>query len=241
MVIFIIVDDVMLEYPQSVRKNSLEDSKFEEQIREEKLAVARQFVDRLSKKDILFAGVSGSVSYRPKAEDDIDIFLIARTNRLWSGLLKAFITRRLFGNKDICISLAFDGRFAANYFKEKISGLPLKDSVNVVSIFGQNYYEDLISSSPRIRDVYYFHRKDNAVGTYSHKARDARLGIIEESCFFILSCWLELKSLYTNHKIRREGSSDDQFKTILGLHHFYLESERYRKMNRLMKEEGTDE
>ena len=231
----------MLGYPPSVRQNSLEDFSFEDPVREEKLAIARQFVSRLSKKDILFAGVSGSVSYRPKAEDDIDIFIIAKTNRLWSGLLKAFITRRLFGNKDICISLAFDDRFAANYFKEKISGLPLKDSVNVISIFGRDYYEDLISASPRIRDVYSLPRKNITEERYPHKIRNARLGIIEESCFFFLSCWLELKSMYTNRKIRREGLPDDQFETILGLHHFYLESERYRKMNRLMKDEGTNE
>ncbi|MCW6168965.1 MAG: hypothetical protein LVQ96_03990 [Thermoplasmatales archaeon] len=231
----------MLEYPPSLGRNSVEDFSFEEAIKEEKLAIARRFVNRLSKKDILFAGVSGSVSYKPKAEDDIDIFLITRTNRLWSGLLKAFITRRLFRNKDICISLAFDDRFVVSYFKEKISGLPLKDSVNVVSIFGQEYYEDLISNSPRIRDVYSLPRKNLTGERYSNKTRNARLGIIEEGCFFVLSCWLELKSMYTNSKIRREGPPDDQFETILGLHHFYLESERYRKMNRLMKEEGINE
>ncbi len=204
-------------------------------IRGAKLTEARRFIDRLPKRNILFAGVSGSVSYEPGVNDDIDIFLITKTNKLWSELFKAFLVRRLFGTKDICISLAFDHSFASTYFRDKISGLPKRDSVQVVNILGGGYYRNLLLSSPRIGALFMEMRKEDGNRQSSEKDTHSRIGVVETCCFLVLSCWLELKELYSNRRIREENRHEDAFSTIKNLHRFYLESERYKRLDRLFR------
>ena len=123
------------------------------QARRKKLEEANEFVHSVLSGNVLFAGVSGSVSYLPDPDDDIDIFLIVKTNRLWKELLKSFIVRRLKGNRDICLCLAFDDEYALHYYRQEISGLAVKDSLNVVSIFGGEYYSRILHSSPCLSSI----------------------------------------------------------------------------------------
>lgn len=222
---------------QSLLRNEVRDAgEGEVDIRQAKITAARNFIERLPKKNILFAGVSGSVSYQPEAEDDIDIFLITKTNKLWSELLKTFIARRLFGGRDICVSLAFDHKYALTYFQEEISGLPLRDSVHVVCIYGDEYYHSLLLRSRKVREAFPDAVGEDKVSTHVDAVSGSRMGVMEGCCFFLLSCWQELKSLYSNSRIKHERNQDDRFETMIGLHRFYLESEKYRRMKRLLTE-----
>ncbi|MEM0155454.1 MAG: hypothetical protein QW597_02475 [Thermoplasmataceae archaeon] len=195
-----------------------------------KLSEAEKFVRAIECEDILFAGVSGSVSYTPDPEDDIDIYLIVRENRLWTEMFRAFIIRRLLGNRDICLSLNFDHRFALQYYGSVISGLPVRDSINAVPLKGKDYYESLLSSSPEIRRVYPDFKDCGPVPHGS--ATRARPGPVELFSFIILASWLYLKNLIANRSFEKRGEFKNRFRTVARLHAFYLETEKYAELNR---------
>lgn len=200
-----------------------------------KLAEAEKFLNAIDSENILFAGVSGSVSYLPDPDDDVDIYLIARGNKLWTELFRAFVIRRIQGNRDICLSLNFDHEFALQYYRNVISGLPVRDSVNTVVFKGKAYYESLLSSSPEIRRVYPDFL-DNDPVEYETVTRSRR-GPVEILLFVILASWLQIKNLIANNAFEKRGDWRSKFRTVAGLHAFYLETEKYRELNRAYLED----
>lgn len=204
-------------------------------VRKSKLEQAIRFIHAIDSDNILFAGVSGSVSYTPEPEDDIDIFLIVKENKLWTELFKSFIIRRIQKNQDICLSLNFDHKFAEKYYREIVSGLPIRDSVNAVVVTGGSYYERLLLSSPMIVSAYPNLRR-NYVEEPSKKQKTRR-GLIEFFLFVLLASWLQLKCLLLNKIFMNRGEYKSRFKAITGLHTFYLETEKYRELNRAFMEE----
>ena len=207
------------------------------QARRKKLEEANEFVHSMLSGNVLFAGVSGSVSYLPDPDDDIDIFLIVKTNRLWKELLKSFIVRRLKGNRDICLCLAFDDEYALRYYKQEISGLAVKDSLNVVSIFGGEYYSRILHSSPAVIAQYQHIKTSNSEDLADVKERNSWESSIINGIFFVIgSSWLYLKQLYVNKMLERQGRTSERFRTVAGLHRFYLETEKYRELDRKYRE-----
>ena len=207
------------------------------EVKRKKLEEANEFVHSMLSRDVLFAGVSGSVSYLPEPDDDIDIFLIVRTNRLWKELLKSFVVRRLRGNRDICLCLAFDDEYALHYYSREISGLAVKDSVNVVSVFGGEYYSRLLHSSPAVIAQYQPFKASKAEDQGSIRERNSPGSSIINVIFFVIgSSWLHLKQLYANKLLERQGRASERFRTVAGPHKFYLESEKYRELDRKYRE-----
>lgn len=209
------------------------------QARRKKLEEANEFVHSILSGNVLFVGVSGSVSYVPEPDDDIDIFLIVKTNRLWKELLKSFVIRRLRGNGDICLCLAFDDEYALQYYRKEIAGLAVKDSVNVVSIFGEEYYSRVLHSSPAVMahssPMKAILPRDLPDVNDSSSLASSLINII----FFVIgSSWLHLKQLYANKMLERQGRTSERFRTVAGLHRFYLETEKYRELDRKYREES---
>lgn len=98
-----------------------------------KIRLARKYLRFLKKIPwIRFAGISGSVSYLTAAtDDDIDIFMVVKKNRLWitRGVVRVILTltgrRRRYGKKD------FKDKFCTNfYIEENIDILKLFNSKN---------------------------------------------------------------------------------------------------------------
>ena len=207
------------------------------QARRKKLEEANELVHSMVSGNVLFAGVSGSVSYLPEPDDDIDIFLIVKTNKLWKELLKSFVVRRLRGNSDICLCLAFDDKYALHYYRQEISGLAVKDSVNVVSIFGGEYYSRILHSSPAVIAHYKPSKKSNSEDLADAKEKNSWASSFINSIFFIIgSSWLYLKQLYVNKMLEKQGRTSERFRTVAGPHRFYLETEKYRELDRKYRE-----
>ena len=207
------------------------------QARRKKLEKANEFVHSMLSGDVLFAGVSGSVSYLPEPDDDIDIFLIAKTNRLWKELLKSFVVRRLSGNSDVCLCLAFDDEYALHYYRHEISGLAVKDSINVVSIFGDEYYSRILHSSPAVMAHYPPMKTSLSADLPDMNESNSWASSLINVIFFVIgSSWLYLKQLYVNKMLDRQGRTSERFRTVAGLHRFYLETEKYRELDRKYRE-----
>jgi len=109
---------------------------------EEKNQKAKELADKISKKfkDILFLGITGSVAAGyPKKNDDIDLIIITKVDRLWLTRLKLRlfiitnkIPHRKFGKKekkdDFCFNLWLDEK-SLRLKKEKQK---LKNAVDLI-------------------------------------------------------------------------------------------------------------
>jgi len=211
-------------------------AEMESRVKQKKLEQAGKFISSILSDDILFAGVSGSVSYVPEPEDDIDIYLITRSNRLWRVLLKSFIVCRITENNDICLSLAFDHEYAVEYYRSFISGLAAKDSVHVIPFAGLEYYQGLLHSSPEIMTTYQKRENSTTESAPVSLGQGSRLSLIDLLLYVIVSSWLHLKSLYRNKKFDRKNMPGDKFQTVTGLHRFYLKTVKYEELDRKFRE-----
>lgn len=192
--------------------------------KEEKVELGRKFISKLNKKSIRFAGITGSVSYNPGLYDDIDIFIISKRGFAWKAILDAMIIRRLYGMVDICISLVMDENFALSYFTNLNDKLIVKDSLNVIPVYGKEFYLKLLQCSPSIAAL---------IGKSHVDARTEQTGRVLEplnlAIFLGLSPLLIVKSIYNNWK---EMKKNGGFDTHVSLDSFYLDSYKYRMLRK---------
>ena len=193
----------------------------------EKIAAARDFISKLPKKYIAFAGISGSVSYDPLPEDDIDIFIISRKNQLWLLLIYAFLARRILGNQDICISLCMDTEFAHNFFTPSMDGLQKQDANHVIPVSGKEYFSEILR---RMEES----RKSPPMGKYASDdatgfSRHTKI-IVNLVAYILLASYLNVKGLIFNHRMNARGTSDHCYTVRAGTHHFYLDTQKYARL-----------
>ncbi len=197
-----------------------------ESARERKIREAKEFFSRIRIENALFIGISGSVSYEPREEDDIDIFLIAKNNRLWTSIMEILIFRRIYRFEPLCLSLCMDDSYALPFFLKLKEGLAAKDSKMVVPIFGGNYFRKLLKASPVISGGV---EGENIQFDLKPSKSSAFQKIADCIPFLIVASWVNIKAIYSNHKNRKEGKGG--FKTVFSLHNFYFDTDKYHRLN----------
>lgn len=204
--------------------------------KDSKISMAREFFDRLGTKNLLFLGISGSVSYEPEPDDDVDIFIITQVGKLWSTIIRAMIIRRIYHLDPICLSLCLDSVSAKKLFDESHDFIVARDSLHVLPLFGSSYYDKLVKGSTLIRTFFpeEFHPLDSPIFS------DRRPGPQEYIIFILSSVYLEVKGLLTNHRYEAADENEHCFKTVLGFHRFYLDSLKYQKLREFHPEHGDD-
>ncbi len=203
-------------------------------LRSEKLQQAQLFFNKLGSRDLKFIGVAGSVSYEPRSEeDDVDIFIIAERGKLWKVLLKAFLARRMLGDKDICISLTMDEEFAENLYRRDAEYVVASDAVHVIPLFGSEYYEMLLSISPFVERYFPGHmRKVDSL----YDSRPLSFPSISDYIIFlVLGPYLIMRSL-KNNKVLMKTNIEKCFRVRTGFRYFYLDSVKYGNL----KKKGGD-
>lgn len=191
-----------------------------------KLSQATEFFTHLGERDIRFLGVSGSVSYVPSDNDDVDIFIICEKNRLWKVLCRAFLLRRRLHLKDICLSLTIDEGYASEIFRRDAEYVVASDSVHVIPLYGSEYYRSLLAGSPFIRR--YFPQ-------VSESAVSAEVNVKEVFhpsnfvFFFILAPYLLIKSWRECRRLCHTDP-DRRFDVRIGLNHFFLDTVKYNRL-----------
>lgn len=202
--------------------------------REEKIQQGFEFLRKLGTRDILFSGISGSVSYLPSEEDDVDIFIISERNRLWITLLRAFVIRILNRDGQICISLTMDDLGAHSMFTSQGDYLMASDSIHVIPYHGDGYYRTLMGDSPFIRRFYPEYA--DYQGQSGSERKFSRTGVMEAICFILLSSWLIIKEMLHNRRLENAGRNDDKFRTVIDPHTFYLDSNKYSELRQAAAE-----
>lgn len=198
-------------------------------LRSEKLYQAKQFLAHLGVKDMRFIGVAGSVSYEPQSLDDVDIFIITESGKLWKVLLKAFIARRLHGNDDICLSLTMDEVFAHALFRKDAEYVVASDAVHVVPLFGSEYYNSLLSISPFVER--YFPGKVRLEEQAFEPSQPMASLILNSLIYMVLGPYLVINSMRNNRRFSR-ADKERGFKAKTGFHHFYLDSVKYNNLKK---------
>ncbi|MGC8562399.1 MAG: hypothetical protein ACP5UZ_06605 [Thermoplasmata archaeon] len=208
-----------------------------ETARDRKIREAREFFSKINTRNSLFIGISGSVSYDPREDDDIDIFLIAKTNRLWTSILEILLFRRIYRFNDLCLSLCMDDAYAVPYFTNLKDGLAVRDSTKVIPISGGSYFNTLIRRSSLIL---------KRLNEQEQKTADVRsvknppFSPIEFLSFVFVAAWINVRAIVVSKLNPRKG--EGMFNTVFSLHSCYFDTEKYKVLNdRYLKSEAYTE
>ena len=191
------------------------------EVKRKKMQYAVSYLSTLGESGLAFAGISGSVSYEPKEQDDVDIFLIANDGRLWEVIFRAFIRRRILGMHDICLSLCMSASYASDYYSDISDPLVLEDANHVIPVYGKGYYEDLLSRMGERND-----RARSGKRTRRWEPRQAISGFL----FLFLAPLMIIKGLIVNHRLIAAGRGSESFRTLVSRRYFVLDSEKYRRL-----------
>jgi len=183
-----------------------------------KINYGLEFLDRLRLDTIVFAGISGSVSYLPKENDDVDIFLITEDDALWSVIARAFLLRRSLRMHEICISLCMSRSYAMQYFSNIEEELIISDANHVIPVHGHDFYRYLLSIMGK---------KGNVL---NERYQKSRISLRRAVLFSAMSSFLLLKGYFVNFGLKRNGKSAEAFKTLAAKDYFILDSEKYRRL-----------
>lgn len=196
-----------------------------ESVRTEKMWQAEKFASFLNSPLVLFAGVTGSVSYVPRQMDDVDLFIISRNNGLWRCMFRAYLTRFLARTGEVCLSLNMDMEYALSMFSETRDPLVASDSVHVVPILGRELYGDLLSVSPYIAEKYprvvagkCFQGPQKASGLLGHA--------LDWVFFIALAPAVYMKALIVNW-FRRKNHGLMTYRIVIGRHCLFFDNLRY--------------
>ncbi|MHB8371839.1 MAG: hypothetical protein ACYDAO_03320 [Thermoplasmataceae archaeon] len=192
-------------------------------IKKEKILLAKAFSESLAKKPVKFIGISGSVSYEPSKEDDVDVFIISERGRLWTVILKSMIMRRFQNSKDICLSLFMEEEYAIKFFSKEMSPLKLNDAKMVIPLHGEEFYSNLLNKkeTPKEETI----KKINIIPFF-----------LDFFIFVMLAPFIYIKTTINSHKDVREKGLSAMFRAKLSMKFFYLDSEKYRNIEREFNE-----
>ncbi len=189
-----------------------------------KINYGLEFLDKLHLDTVVFAGISGSVSYMPKENDDVDIFLITEDDALWSVIARAFLLRRSLKMHDICISLCMSRSYALHYFSNIEEDLIISDANHVIPVHGHDFYRYLLSIMGKKGNILY------------ERSQKSRVSLRRTVLFSAMSSFLLLKGYFVNIALKRNGKSAEAFRTLAAKDYFILDSEKYRLLK--MKASG---
>lgn len=191
-----------------------------------KIQMARDFSERLWNRHLEFIGISGSVSYSPKPEDDIDIFLIAKNGWLWLELVWAFMLRRILRMEDICLSLSLDRKNATILFQD-LNSLQERDAMHVIPVKGHEFYLELLQR----RKISGSNGIDPESSHNSNKVSSRSfMGLINMALFLMMSPLQKMKELRFN-SLKLTSQPEMVYHIVMDPGRLILDSEKYRKLS----------
>lgn len=203
--------------------------------RTEKLNAGIAFIRSISTLPIRFAGVSGSVSYEPLPEDDIDIFIITEDRRLWITAAVAMLKRRLSSSTDICLCLFMSESYARRFFREQNDPLITEDSLHTVPVIGTEFFRQLLGQSEYIRRT----NPEFAFPRAPMKTRVPSPSPLDLMAYLLLGSFLKMKGFIVNRKLTKSGRSEERFRTRISTEYMILDSLKYRKLRNEFRDKGV--
>jgi hypothetical protein len=212
----------------------------------------RATAERLLRKDlgplaswIRCAALTGSVPYgTPDDGDDIDFFIVTRTDTLWLFLLAATLAVRLryrATNDDdrprVCLNYVLDERAAEAEFPIPRGFLVAREALTAEFLLGEDYYRTLLSKSswlraeiPRLYDQRISGPRAAPRGRVRWWVRLANAALYPP-----LACYLHMIGMYRIARKRKSGDTEKIFRTEVAFRRLAVPSERFDDLSAEME------
>lgn len=204
---------------------------------------AKRFVPRLRSKSMKLAAVSGSTSYRSASKsEDLDMFCVTASGRLWVFLTKSLLLSRAFrltnsNSPPICLSCVLDEGFARSMFTEAQNPLFARDALETVVLEGEDVYHDLLSRARWIRKFYpalYTRRLSGSGVVFTPEPESSHsFAFLNRFLFLVVGSYIGVKSWLLNRRLAKSGRRGDCFRLRKGVDHLIYESGRYLELRQV--------
>ncbi len=203
---------------------------------------ARWLSGKLGRGEAQMIAVSGSTSYKAASwKDDVDLFCVTRTEKMWLFLAKALLFARasqILGRSrvPICLSCIMDERHARVLFGTDRGALFARDALIAQVISGEDWYESLLGGAPWM--MKYFPRlyetrsplRPSSAGGMPPSAWDRFVNLL---LFRTVGSYIAAKTRLHNHFLARGGKELAIFHRRVGTDHLIYESARYARLKRI--------
>ncbi len=212
---------------------------------------AATFAKNIGKRrsNVQLMAVSGSVAYgSASAADDIDIFLITKSNRTWLCFFKALLLARVYSIKaringektNYCLSYVQDSNGFEQILKQQRTPLFAREFLSMHVLFGINYYAKLLDQNtwmgrifPRLRALKIVNRSRIETliieNSFMSKVKDT----LNVFVFAFLKVFLSFKAFVRNLQYRKQQKINDLFITKITKGSCVYTSNKYHMLEKM--------
>ncbi|HZY91733.1 MAG TPA: hypothetical protein VFG07_03025 [Thermoplasmata archaeon] len=187
------------------------------------------------------AAVTGSAAYRePAPGDDLDVMTITSKGAVWLFLAWAFASLRWSrraappSGSHWCFNYVLDEPTARQQYSKRGDYLFAREALTARPLFGRGRYRALLADAAWMRDELprlYASRLAEEAPCESPAAPRGWAGRLTSLAIYPwLAAYLQCAGLYRNHRFRRSGQADSQFKTVTRPGVYALHTERYARL-----------
>lgn len=169
------------------------------------------------------AAISGSVAFgEPRAGDDLDLFVVTRSDSLWWFLGRAYLALWLARRRaprttspTVCLNYVLEDSVAATEFSRRSDLLFAREALSVNVLLGDDFYRGLVASAPwmeaelpRLYDTRRGHP-----GSIDPQRAPLLVRMLNAVAFPLLASYLQLVGLVRNSRARQQVRPDAEFRT----------------------------
>ena len=224
--------------------------KLRAKISKEYTQVAELFVRNLvrNNSNVRLVAVCGSVAYgSAKASDDIDLFIMARKNRLWIVFFKALLLARVYRlkaslvgqNTNFCLSYMQD---ESEFEKEsqRKTALFARELLSIIVFCGKEFYRTLLVKTkwiegffPRLTALRLEQKEQNDVCFSRQESLPLLYDVVNLLIYVILGKYLQLKAFMRNLGFKKLKRNKDIFEAKITKGSCVYNSFRYKELEKM--------
>jgi len=189
---------------------------------------------------IKLVALSGSTAYdAAKPLDDLDFFVVARRNRVWTTLLVAMFLAKVDrlrnrGSAVLCFNRAMEERECMLAFRSSTEPLFAREALNLKVLNGEDFYRQLLQVAPWMQDffpVLYHSKVSGSNGkTAERTSKKPHFAVMNWAAMWGLAPYLWLAGLVRNARLRKLANRSGQFRTVVRRTSCAYESAKYEEL-----------
>ena len=187
--------------------------------------------------------ISGSVAFgEPRAGDDLDLFVVTRSDSLWWFLARAYLALWLARRRSpqtisptVCLNYVLEDTVAATEYSRRHDLLFAREALSVNVLSGDDFYRGLVASSPwmaaELPHLYDVRSADP--GCVEPRRAPRLVRFLNSVAFPLLAAYLQLVGLARNSNARRQLRPDAEFRTHTARRRLAFASHRFEELRGL--------